>query len=875
VNRNMKPPRFAKWLFDRIVTSDEKRTISGDMDEWFHQIAWDRGRLRAFGWYWGHLVCSIPVLITNSIYWSLAMLKNYLLIALRVIRKHKGYAFINITGLAIGITICILILLFVHNELTYDRHHEKANQIYRVALRGNIGANKFDVPNGPTALADALRNDYPEVISAVRLFRVGQVQIRYEDRVFREERFILADSTVFDVFTIPLVQGDMNTALDNPNSVVLTTETAQKYFGDIDPLGKTLTFEDGTLYTVTGLAPSMPQNSHLKFDFLASFSTREESRDPNWGQNIVYTYIVLHADASEEELAAKLPDLARKYIGPIIEEALSIPYDQFLEAGNFFGFFLQPLLDIHLHSNLGNELEPSGNVSTVILFSAIAFIIFFVACINFINLATARSAMRANEVGVRKVVGSNRGQLVRQFLTESIFLSAMAMLIAVLLVYLLLPSFNNLVGKQFTASFLTDVFFIMGIVIAVFVVGIIAGTYPAFLLSSFQPISVLKGKVQSGIKGRRFRYVLVVFQFSASIILFIGTLVVYQQLRFIRNKDLGFDKEHVIVIQDAEKLASNQQAYKSAIKKSPSILDASYSNGLPQMHLSGQGFQKENATGNESHILINLVIDYDFIDTYRIQMAQGRYFSPDRGTDSTAVIVNRATVQALEMTHPLEERLLYLEEEPIPLSVIGVFEDFHLESLHEAIRPMVATLVGEGPMRFLSVRVRPGMIEEALNVVESQWNAFVPGQPLEYAFFDDRFDRLYRSEIQAGKVLSSFAMFAIFIACLGLFGLSAFTTVQRTKEIGVRKVLGASIPSILILLARDFVKWVLVANVFAWPIAYYVTTKWLQSFAYRIHIGIVLFVLSGLLALFIALVTVSYQCLRVAHSNPVDSLRYE
>jgi len=806
------------------------------------------------------------------------MFKNYFKIAIRNINKHKGYSFINVIGLAIGIACCILIMLFVRSELNYDKFHEKAEQIHRIGLRFNVGANQFDAAIGPVPTAKALVKDYPEVIAATRLFarqsRGGDVFVRYKDMQFKEKKFLWTDATIFDVFTLKLLEGDPDTALKEPHSVIMTNAMAQKYFSKKEPIGKMLTLEDGSIYKVTGIVEEFPLNSHIHFDFLASFSSLPKSQDPDWYDTAVFTYIVLQNNFPASQFKEKLPEFSRRYMAPVIEKIMGVNYDQFLEAGNEIGFILQPLLDIHLHSELGNELEPQGNMNTVLIFLAIAFLILIVACINFINLTTARSTQRANEVGVRKVIGSTRRQILRQFLGESLLLTLTSVLFALILVEIFLPVFNNLVGKQFSPAFLRNLPFLAGIVFGALMIGFAAGFYPAFVLASFQPVRVLRGKIQTGAKGRLFRNLLVIFQFGTTVILFISTVIIYNQLHFVRNKKLGFDKDQIVVIQRAEKLGHNQQAFKNRLKQNSSILSATYTDSLPQMLLEVKIFQKEEAS-NENHTLITISADHDFMETYRPNLHEGRFFERERSTDSSAVILNEAAVKALTIDNPLEKRIILTIPKKIPMHIIGIFENFHLQPLQYRIGPMAAILKGKLPGVLLSVRLQKGKIKEGLSSIQKAWNEFLPDQPLEHVFFDDQFNLSYMSEIQDGKVMTTFACLAIFIACLGLFGLASFTASQRTKEIGIRKVMGASVPRIMFLLSKQFVKWVLIANLIAWPVAYFTMSTWLQNFAYRIDVHIWMFVLSAFVALLIALITVSYQTIKAARTHPANSLRYE
>jgi putative ABC transport system permease protein len=807
------------------------------------------------------------------------MWRNYLLVALRNIRKYKGFSLINIAGLAIGIASCLLILLFVQSELSYDRFHDKAERIYRVGFTFHVGTNEFDAALGPCPLAEALVEDFPEVQSAARIFarqsRGGDVFVRFGERRYKENKFLWADPELLDILTIPFIKGSPEEALAQPNSVVMTAAAAAKYFGQEDPIGKILELGDGSLYMVNGVTESWPEHSHFHFDFLASFSSLPKSKDLDFYDTAVFTYILLRENASIDELESKLPEFSGKCMAPIIEKIMAVPYKEFLESGNFIGFMTQPLRDIHLRSGWGNELEPQGSFNTVIIFSAIAVLILIVACINFINLTTARSTQRANEVGVRKVVGSSRGQLIRQFLSESIFLCFLSFLFALIFVELSLPVFNNLVGKEFSSSQILDWSFLLVLLVGALVIGTVAGSYPAFLMASFRPVSVLKGKMQSSTKGRRFRDALVVFQFCASVVLLVGTAVISTQLHYIRNKELGFDKEHVVVIQRAEKLGSQQLAFKNQLYQNPDVLSAVFTDSLPQMLLEAKVFQKEGEGSQENNTLITITADYDLLKTYGIEIIAGRYFERDRSTDATAVVLNEAAIKALDIQDPLEKRLILVGLKRKPMDIIGIINDFHMESLHTKIGPTAVILTGARPSVLLSVRVRPGDLPKTLGFLENQWKDFTNNQPFEYVFFDDQFDMLYKAEIQAGKVITAFACLAVFIACLGLLGLASFTASQRTKEIGIRKVLGATTSRILVLLNKDFVMRVLVANIIAWPLAYYAMNKWLQNFAYRIRISIWMFLASAVIALLIALFTVSYQTFRAARGDPVDSLRYE
>ncbi len=804
------------------------------------------------------------------------MLSNFIRVTIRNILRHKGYSAINIIGLAIGLSTFILIMLFVLGELGYDSFHKNADRIYRVALKFHVGSSRFDVANGPAELGAALMEDYPEVVAATRLFTADDVFVRYDSKQFREERFLWADSNVFDLFDIRLLAGDPKTALAEVNSVIITPETAERYFEQEDPLGKMLTFEDGTLYRVTGLAEPLPPNSHFHFDLLGSFASRAESSDPEWDNLIAsHNYIMLAEDCRLEEFEAKIPEFCRRRLGPLVEGATGASWDDFLKAGNNLMFILQPLTEIHLTSHLENEIEPNGSYASVWVFSAIALLILIVAIINFVNLATARSSGRANEVGVRKAIGSNRSQLIRQFLAESVFITGVAVIIAVMIVANFIPLFNRLLDMNLTMAFLTDWYFVPSLIGLTLLVGITAGIYPAFILSSFQPVRVLKGKSESSKKGRAFRSVLVVFQFAASMILFVGTMVIYNQLEYIRHKELGYDCERVVVISNVENLGSSTEAFKNELTRDGGAVSASYSHGLPEMRVEARVLQKEGNQRGEYHTLLTISADYDFPETYKIELVDGRYFDPTRMTDSATIIFNEAAVQSLGLTDPVGTRLEAVDRPGPPLTVIGVVKNFHIESLHETIRPVALMPLGQGDARYLSVRMAPGDPGETIATIESLWARFVPNQPAELVFFDDLWLDNYAAEMRLGKLLTTFAFLAILLACLGLFGLASFTAGRRSKEVGIRRVFGASVRDIVLLLSKESVWCVIIANVIALPVSYWAMTRWLQSFAYRIEPGVLVFVAAGIAALIIAVLTVSYQAIKAARANPVDAIQYE
>ncbi|WPP48462.1 ABC transporter permease [Catalinimonas niigatensis] len=805
------------------------------------------------------------------------MIRNYLKIAFRNLANHKLYTALNILGLSIGVASCLLILLYVYHELSYDTFHTKAERIYRVGLNGKIADQEVFTTNTTPPLAFTAVEEFPEVENATRIYVYhGQQVIRYGENVVSEEKIFYADSTFFDVFSFKLLEGDAATALVEPNSLVLPEDIVQKYFGNESALGKTLLLgNEKTPHTVTGVLEKLPDNAHFHFNMLRSMSTLEYSRDDGWFSNSFMTYLLLHEGASAETLSAKLSGLVEKYVGPEIQQFMGISLEQFSQMGNKYGYFLQPLLDIHLHSNLSDEIEPNGDITYIYIFSAIAFFIILLACINFMNLATARSANRAKEVGVRKTLGSLRSNLVRQFLTESVLLSLMATVLALVAALLLLRPFNNMAGKEISADLFTESWFLLSLLGLMLIVGVVAGSYPAFYLSSFRPVEVLKGKLKAGMKSGNVRNMLVVFQFFISITLIICTLLVYQQLEYTQNKNLGFEKENVVVMKGVWRLPEGQQkALQQDLMDQSQIVNASISNNVPPGVNNTTIFRKK--TTEEDVLISTYDVDHEHLPTMQIELLQGRNFSRDFPTDTAAVLLNEAAVREFGFENPLNEEVLYFGGEygkTLPYKVIGVFKDFNYESLRNSVRPLALMLTSSGSN--ISVRIAAGDVRSTLTTIENTWAKHAPDEPFQYTFLDEDYDALFRAEQRLGVVFSVFTGLAILVACLGLLGLAAFMAEQRTKEIGIRKVMGASVASVILLLSKDFTRLIIVAFVLAIPLAYFVMDWWLKGFAFRISIGPGIFIIAGLSALLIAWLTVSWQSARAASANPVRSLRNE
>ena len=796
------------------------------------------------------------------------MFKNHITVAIRTLLRHKVYSFVNISGLAVGLACCMLIMLFVQDELSYDQFHKNADQIYRVLWNARYGDNEWTIPVVSVPISETLKERYPEVAHSTRLRR-GSQTIRRESNYVIEKNFYYAESSFFDVFTVPFITGDPTTALNAPNAVILTEQSAQRYFPNRDPMGQTLELNDGTSLQVTGVVKEFPPQSHFHFDFLAPLKTLPiiERRKSDWGSGTVYTYLMLKDGASASELQTKFTAYVREQI---LSKRSSQP-------GNYTNYLIQPLTDIHLHSNLRYEITANSNIMHVYIFSLIAIFVLLLACINFVNLSTARSSTRAREVGVRKALGSHRSQLICQFFSESTICVAFSGILAIGLCELGLPLLNSLANKHLTMGSLIAPHVLIGLFALIIVVGLLAGMYPALYLSSFWPVTALKGHITSG--KTHLRNGLVVLQFCISISLLVGTLVVLNQLHFAENKHLGFDKEHVLILRGIPRtLTSPRQAmtFRDQFETLPQVATASLNTGAPGRDFDSMLFMLEQPANYEKTSLTYTLVDEKYVEALNLKIVEGRNFAPaEHATDVSAFLVNQSAVKALGWQTALGKKLsiggrMGRSEGPI----IGVVSDFHIGSLKQEIKPLVLPYLHRFPM-YIAIRLHPGNVAEAIAAVEGIWEKFAPNQPFSYTFLDQDYARLYHREQQMSHIFQIFSGLAILIACLGLFGLVAFTTQQRTKEIGIRKILGASVSGIVCLLSKDFLKLVLIANLIAWPIAYYAMNQWLQSFAYRIDLGIGTFILSGLIALPIALLTVSYQAIKAARANPVEALRYE
>ncbi|MBB6127607.1 ABC transporter permease [Mucilaginibacter lappiensis] len=802
------------------------------------------------------------------------MLKNYLRSAVRNITRHKFISFINIFGLTIGLTCCMLILVYIVNELSYDKFNTNATDIYRVT-------RSFNTPDGVETLylgavappfGPLLKNEFPDIKKVTRILTNGNVVIRYKEKLLTEESSYFADENFFDFFSVKTIKGDPHTALSDPFSVMMTVDMARKYFGDDDPINKEIRIDNKFNYKVTGLYEPFPANAQLHPQMLLSFNTLKDSTtygakqlQTNWGNNAFFTYLLMPKGYNMDHIVSLFPAFLNKYVNP--------------QASKGSKLHIQKFLDIHLHSHLDDELEQNGDIKRVYIFSAIALFILLIACINYMNLSTARSVIRAKEIGIRKVIGAQQKEIIVQFLSESVLITCFSLVLALVLTWLLIPLVNKYSELHLAFNSLYQPQILFGIIALPFVVGLISGIYPAIFMSSFRPVKVLKGILKVGSGNISFRKVLVVLQFSISIILIIATTIVFQQLQYIQHKSLGFDKDHVITTINPFS-NSEFETFKNEVTKNTDVKELGRSSRIPSGRLldnNGISVFKGNASEQINADVKCINTDYGFIPTYGMKMAAGRNFSRDYGTDSNNYVINVATVKVLGWKNPENAIGKDLSYGGVKGKVIGVVNDSHFESLHQNIVPLLMQMpsFANNNYRRLSIKISGNNINMAINTIREAWHKAQPEKPFGYAFLDERFQKLYNSEQQQGSLFTIFSFIAIFIACLGLFGLSAFTITQRVKEIGVRKVLGASIPQIVTELSKDFLKLVLIASVIALPIAWYTMSKWLLDFAFRISIQWWVFVMAGVIAIVIAFVTISFQSIKAATANPVKSLRSE
>lgn len=811
------------------------------------------------------------------------MFKNYIKTAVRSLYKNKGFTAINILGLALGLATCLLIVFYVVDELSYDRYNTKANRIYRVNEDLKLGENNVQYAVAMPPLAKTLKVEYPYIEDATRIKNAGTTHVKKGNINMVENRVGFVDASIFNVFTLPMISGDPKTALLEPNTVVLTESTAKKYFNTTDAVGKTIVFNEKENFKVTGVIKDIPKQSHFNFDFFVSLESFPDSRSNEWLRSDYNTYVLLKDAKDHKKLEASFPAFLQKFSGSQMQSELGMSVAQFEKSGSHFRMNLTALTDIHLKSNRSGELGPNSTTQYVYIFSAIALFILLIACVNFMNLSTARSSSRAREVGVRKVLGSSRKYLILQFLAESILVTFVATVIAMIAAAAVLPFFNQLSGKGIILTVESLKWLVPSLLLIVLVIGSLAGSYPAFFLSAFQPIDVLKGKLSAGFKGGGLRSFLVVFQFFVSILLIIGTLVIYNQLNFIQTKNLGYNRNQVLVVQNSSELKDEAKVFKQELAELPGVKSATMTGFLPTNGWRNTRIYFKDATFDQKKSLFpqSWEVDADYIPTMDMKMAAGRNFSKEMMTDSSAVILNEAAAKFLGFADPINKTIYQSlggdrkggVQNVKECHIIGVVKDFHFNSLREKIEPVVITL-GQNSGA-LGIRVSTSNITALMAQIKNKWNELSPNVQINYSFMDQDFDASYRSEQRIGTIFVIFTSLAIIIACLGLFGLAAYAAEQRTKEIGIRKVLGADVSVIVGMLSKDFIKLVCIAIILASPIAWFVMTKWLQDFAYRITIQWWVIAVAGAGALVIAFVTISFQSVKAALANPVDSLKNE
>lgn len=794
------------------------------------------------------------------------MLKNLFTIALRNIRKDKTYSAINILGLTIGITCSVFLLMYILDELSFDRYHKNSPNIYRVISNIKEPDNAFTWAVAQIPLAEELRDNYPEVKNVVRFFGLGKTLYKNGDKEFYEEKFYLTDSTVFDMFDYHFLHGDPATSLDNPNSIVLTRSMAIKYFGKEDAVGQSIQNQDKSTYNVTGVIEDVPLNSHFIFDALISRSTIPGYQG-SWGNFGVFTYLQLPEGYNLAKMDTSLAKVIKEKVDPI-----------FAEYGITIRYELQRIVDIHLHSKIQDEAEAGGDISYIYVFGAVAAFMLIIACINYMNLATARSASRAKEVGIRKVMGSQRGQLMAQFITESVVIALIALVVSLVLIYGLLPFFNQLSNKALPFTYVTQGPVLLSLVGVVVFVGIVGGSYPAFYLSGFNPVNVLKGKIS--VKGGNaiFRKFLVVVQFSISIFMLISTLVVFDQLQYMRQKDLGFSKERILKINlSSDELFRKASVIAERMRQTPGVSISATTGATPGDGIGKNLMKVEDNEGKMTDRGVDLfTADYDFITTMGMTITSGRDFSRDVSSDTIdAILVNEAMVKRMAWDNPIGKKFAFGGGPNPDKKVIGVVKDYHQNSLYDVIEPLIIILrVNNGNVL---VKTKEGDVRESIAAIEKTWTEVNPGYPMDYTFLDQDFNSQYKSDEKRSQIFTAFSFLTIAIACLGLLGLAAFTTEQRYKEIGVRKVIGATVNGLVVLVSREFFILVGIGMVLAFPAAWYFTDTWLQNFAYRIKLEgeWLTFLLSALLAFAITFLTVGFHVIRAASANPVTALRDE
>lgn len=846
-------PNIIEWILRFFIREDDIEHRLGDFEEMYQYIYKKDGKLKATKWYLKQLITSIPKLLLNSFYWGVAMFKNYLLVAFRNFKNQKVFSILNITGLALGLACTLLILLWVQDELGYDKFHNNGDETYRLILEKST-SEVFRVPVTPAPLGPFLKENYPEIEQITRCSSAPRT-LKYGENFKKtyNNRGLFADPNFFEVFNFPLKRGDISEALRNKNSIVISEELAKVCFGKEYPLGKTLLFNNNIELLITGVISKQAGNSHLDFNFVVPIELARQFRyDPNdWTSDILRTYVILKPGTEKSAINKKIENVIVDHV-----------------PNKNAKIIFQPLDEIHLYS-----LDGGGQIVYVYILSAIGLFILVIACINFMNLSTAHSINRSKEIGLRKVIGAQREGLIKQFLSESLLASFLSLFLALIIVITILPYYNYLTQKEFLISSVINTNTLFVILIITLITGLLSGSYPAIYLSSFNPLNIMSNRGITGdANGNRLRRILVVVQFSLSIFLIIGSIVVHNQLEYIKNKDLGLDKENLVYMQLGTEGKNSFQSIKNELKQNTAILNVTRTNS-PLLYL---GFETSNVSweGQKPEEKINVQIrsvDYDYLETFRMKLTEGRFFSSKFGSDSLSFVLNQKAIKTMEMESPVGKSFSF---SGFNGKIIGVVKDFHHHSLNTEIEPL-CFILNDTWSNILFARIAPGKVSEAITHFENLWDRINPSNDFNVKFFEESLDTLYDNDKRLSQILNYFTALGIIIACLGLFGMASFVAEQRRKEIGLRKVLGASTKKIVFMQSREFVKLILAANIIAWPLSYFTMNKWLENFAYKTSVDINIFFIAGGVTLVISLCTVSYQTIKSAIANPIESLKNE
>jgi putative ABC transport system permease protein len=805
------------------------------------------------------------------------MFNNLLKHSVRSFKRQRSYVIINILGLAIGIACSLLITLYVINEASYDKFNVKKDRIYRVILNGKIGGQEFTGAYTPAVMGPTLPNEFPEVEDFLRMNDQGPTVVQYEQEIYTDNNIIEADSSFFNFFSIPVLKGNPDNLLNSPHKVVLSESTAKKYFGDENPIDKLIKIGSDTVkYVITGVMGDVPSNSHFDASMVTSFLTNPRSKDPEWMSNSFSLYLLLRPNSSPATVDSKFKDLVIKYVGPILQKYMGLSIEDFLNKGNKYRYYLQKLTDIHLDNTVQGGFKAPADPKYLIIFGSLAILIVLIAAINFMNLATAQATRRAKEVGIKKVGGSTRSMLISQFLIESVILALISLVLALIIIKATLPYFNNVLGTKLSFGIFANWYTIPALIVFTLIVGFMSGSYPAFFLSSFNPYEVLKGEVRNSTANGRLRRVLVIFQFAVSILLIVGTLIMNKQIKYMLNKDVGFNKEQVLVIERAHVIGNRMKSFKESVKKLPGVINVASSTAIPGRTNNNNDYLLEGRK-DETLLMSSSWVDYDFLETYGMKLDSGRNFNQSFSTDKDACILNESAMKNFNITDMEKTRVLQPNGDGMrTIQVIGVVKNFNFESLRNPIQPYILLLQGENNYwGYISVRLSPVNHASTINSIEKIWKEYASNSPLQYYFLDADFEKMYSQEKQSAHMALIFSLLAIFIAALGLFGLTSFTVEQKTKEIGVRKAMGSSVAGIYLVISKEIILLVSISAIIAWPVIYYYAGKWLENFYYKINLGFFSFIAGFIIALGIALLTISYRVVKAARVNPAQSLKYE